>query len=147
MVSAFTRFAALFDIIFVLCCCASLSSLFSSPHLLLGFLIYISIGPPSLCSLLSCPVLCSSSPAPFAVSPAPCLSSLCPTDPLLRSVSGSAPQFRTLCEIYRPSLERDPTYAKLLARTGLVLFNIQPPQRQQGMLGRWAEGEGDDGSL
>ncbi|KAF0310087.1 Golgi to ER traffic protein 4 [Amphibalanus amphitrite] len=49
--------------------------------------------------------------------------------------SGSAPQFRTLCDIYRPSLERDPTYAKLLARIGLVLFDIQPPQRQQGMLG------------
>ncbi|XP_037074704.1 Golgi to ER traffic protein 4 homolog [Pollicipes pollicipes] len=55
---------------------------------------------------------------------------------LLKAVeSGEAGQFRALCDIYRPSLERDPTFAKLQARVGLVFFSIQPPQRQQGMLG------------
>ncbi|EDS36768.1 conserved hypothetical protein [Culex quinquefasciatus] len=40
--------------------------------------------------------------------------------------------FRTLCDLYRPSLERDPSYEKYLQKIGMIFFGASLPQRPQG---------------
>lgn len=40
--------------------------------------------------------------------------------------------FRTLCDLYRPSLERDPSYEKYLQKIGMIFFGASQPQRSQG---------------
>uniref|UniRef100_A0A1Q3F7M2 Putative golgi family to er traffic protein 4 n=1 Tax=Culex tarsalis TaxID=7177 RepID=A0A1Q3F7M2_CULTA len=40
--------------------------------------------------------------------------------------------FRTLCDLYRPSLERDPSYDKYLQKIGMIFFGASQPQRPQG---------------
>lgn len=39
--------------------------------------------------------------------------------------------FRTLCELYKASLERDPSYEKYLQKIGMIFFGASQPQRAQ----------------
>ncbi|XP_053695443.1 Golgi to ER traffic protein 4 homolog [Sabethes cyaneus] len=39
--------------------------------------------------------------------------------------------FRTLCDLYKPSLERDPSYEKYLQKIGMIFFGANQPQRPQ----------------
>lgn len=45
--------------------------------------------------------------------------------------------FRTLCDLYRPSLDRDPSYEKYLQKIGMIFFGAsrEPADRSQGMGG------------
>jgi len=43
--------------------------------------------------------------------------------------------FRTLCEQYQPSLNRDPTYSEYVERIGQLFFGLSPPPKQQGLFG------------
>lgn len=41
--------------------------------------------------------------------------------------------FKQLCELYKPSLDRDPSYEKYLEKIGILFFGApQPPQRSRG---------------
>ena len=54
---------------------------------------------------------------------------------LLRSIEQSQRKlgvFRTLCDLYRPSLERDPSYEKYLRKIGMTFFGAGLPPRSQG---------------
>lgn len=53
---------------------------------------------------------------------------------LLRAVEANQRKlvvFRTLCELYKPSLERDPSYEKYLQKIGTIFFGASQPQRAQ----------------
>ena len=43
--------------------------------------------------------------------------------------------FKTLCELYKPSLDRDPSYEKYLQKIGIIFFGAPQPQRQTGGIG------------
>lgn len=54
---------------------------------------------------------------------------------LLRAIEANQRKlavFRTLCDLYRPSLERDPSYDKYLQKIGMIFFGANQPQRPQG---------------
>lgn len=41
--------------------------------------------------------------------------------------------FKSLCELYKPSLDRDPSYEKYLEKIGVIFFGApQPPRRPNG---------------
>lgn len=53
---------------------------------------------------------------------------------LLRAIEANQRKlvvFRTLCELYKPSLERDPSYEKYLQKIGMIFFGASQPQRPQ----------------
>ncbi|KXJ75372.1 hypothetical protein RP20_CCG011847 [Aedes albopictus] len=53
---------------------------------------------------------------------------------LLRAIEATQRKlvvFRTLCELYKPSLERDPSYEKYLQKIGMIFFGANQPQRPQ----------------
>ncbi|EAT34855.1 AAEL002521-PA [Aedes aegypti] len=53
---------------------------------------------------------------------------------LLRAIEANQRKlivFRTLCELYKPSLERDPSYEKYLQKIGMIFFEASQPQRPQ----------------
>lgn len=53
---------------------------------------------------------------------------------LLRAIEANQRKlvvFRTLCELYKPSLERDPSYEKYLQKIGMIFFGASQPQRAQ----------------
>lgn len=54
---------------------------------------------------------------------------------LLRTIEANQRKwaaFQTLCELYRPALERDPSYEKYLQKIGVIFFGVKQPQRPQG---------------
>lgn len=54
---------------------------------------------------------------------------------LLRAIEANQRKwsaFQTLCELYRPSLARDPSYEKYLQKIGVIFFGVSQPQRPQG---------------
>ncbi|XP_055608798.1 Golgi to ER traffic protein 4 homolog [Uranotaenia lowii] len=53
---------------------------------------------------------------------------------LLRAIEANQRKlvvFRTLCDLYKPSLERDPSYEKYLQKIGMIFFGATQPQRAQ----------------
>lgn len=53
---------------------------------------------------------------------------------LLRAVEANQRKlivFRTLCDLYKPSLERDPSYEKYLQKIGMIFFGASQQQRPQ----------------
>lgn len=50
---------------------------------------------------------------------------------LLKSIETRKLQlFKTLCDLYKPSLDRDPSYEKYLQKVGIIFFDAPPPQPQ-----------------
>lgn len=55
---------------------------------------------------------------------------------LLKAIetNGKLAMFKALCDLYKASLDRDPSYEKYLQKIGIIFFGAQPPQ-QPGMGG------------
>lgn len=54
---------------------------------------------------------------------------------LLNSVDTKKLQlFQTLCDLYKPSLDRDASYEKYLQKIGIIYFNAPAPQQRSGGL-------------
>jgi len=49
---------------------------------------------------------------------------------LLAIDGGKSSIFKTLCDLYAPSLSRDPTYREYLIQIGEIHFGLKQPQRQ-----------------
>lgn len=47
---------------------------------------------------------------------------------LLKAIeAGKLVMFKTLCDLYKPSLARDPSYDKYLQKIGVLFFGVAPP--------------------
>lgn len=46
--------------------------------------------------------------------------------------TGKLAIFKTLCELYKPSLARDPSYDKYLQKIGVIFFGAAPPPQRHG---------------
>jgi golgi to ER traffic protein 4 len=44
--------------------------------------------------------------------------------------SGKLTTFKALCDLYKPSLDRDPSYNRYLIKIGCIFFNAPQPQQQ-----------------
>ncbi|XP_076309076.1 Golgi to ER traffic protein 4 homolog isoform X2 [Tachypleus tridentatus] len=53
---------------------------------------------------------------------------------LLAVEGGRLPVFTVLCEMYQPSINRDPAYPEYLSKIGQIFFGLPAPPKQQGLL-------------
>lgn len=47
--------------------------------------------------------------------------------------------FTVLCELYEPSIKRDPCYFGYLDKIGQIFFGLKPPPKSQGLFGNFIE--------